>query len=60
LSSIREALSVRLRRWRALISVHVVIHAEASSFSRFSHSGVVQMSFACAEQLQVSPRSSAA
>ena len=36
----------------ALTSVHVVIHAHASSFSRFSHSGVVQMSLACAEQLQ--------
>jgi len=43
-----------------LAAVQVTSHSQLASFSRFSHSGVVQMSLACAEPLHGSPRSSAA
>jgi hypothetical protein len=42
-----------------LARVQVTSHSQEASFSRFSHSGVVQMSFACAEPVQPSPRSAA-
>ena len=38
-----------------LTAVQVTAHSASASFSRFSHSGIVQMSFAWAEQVQRRP-----
>ena len=45
---------------RMLARVQVTSQSQSASFSRFSHSGVVQMSLACAEALHGSPRRRAA
>ena len=44
---------------RGPLAVQVTAQSAAASFSRFSQSGVVQMSLACAETLQPQPASSA-
>ena len=47
-------------RWAAPTAVQVTSQSQAASFSRFSQSGVVQMSLAWAETLQGLPVISAA
>ena len=47
-------------RWSRFTPVQVTSHSQEESFSRFSHSGVVQMSFAWADPVQGRPSNSAA
>jgi hypothetical protein len=55
-----SACGASARRCSALSALQAVSHWQSASFSRFSQSGIVQTSLACAEQHQSSPRSRAA